>query len=104
MDVKPAHFFLFAFSLSIVLSERAKVNEAQEHRNDADRSRRHSAQMFEQQAKNQRKFGRKSLQNRPKIDEKSILGGFGRSRSFQGRVRTRSGRFVDGQKLPKGRS
>ena len=30
-------FFLFAFSLSIVLSERAKVNEAQEHRNDEDR-------------------------------------------------------------------
>ena len=37
-------FFLFAFSLSIVLSERAKVNEAQEHGNDADRSGRHSIQ------------------------------------------------------------
>ena len=72
-------FFLFAFSLSIVLSERAKVNEAQEHRNDTDRSRRHSDQMSEQQAKNQRKMDRKSakilaksIKNRRKIDQKSI--------------------------------
>jgi len=55
-------FFLFAFSLSIVLSERAKVNKAQEHRNDADRSRRHSAQ-------NVRTASEKSTKNRSKIDE-----------------------------------
>ena len=55
-------FFLIAFSLSIVLSERAKVNKAQEHRNDADRSRRHSAQ-------NVRTASEKSTKNRSKIDE-----------------------------------
>ena len=55
-------FFLFAFSLAIVLSERAKVNESQEHRNDGDRSRRHSAQKV-------RTASEKSTQNRSKIDE-----------------------------------
>ena len=50
-------FFLFVFSLSIVLSEQMKVNAAQEHRNDADRSRRHSAQ-------NVRTASEKSTKNR----------------------------------------
>ena len=49
--------FLFVFSLSIVLSEQMKVNAAQEDRNDADRSRRHSAQ-------NVRTANEKSTRNR----------------------------------------
>ena len=61
-------FFLFAFSLAIVLSERAKVNESQEHRNDGDRSRRHSAQKVRTGVKNRRKIGQKST----KIDDKSM--------------------------------
>ena len=60
-----AFFFLFAFSLAIVLSERAKLNESQELRNDADRSRRHSAQKV-------RTASEQSTQNRSKIDEKSM--------------------------------
>ena len=95
-----AFFFLIAFSLSIVLSERAKVNKAQEHRNDADRSRRHSAQ-------NVRTASEKSTRNQTKIDEnpcqinqkstKYRWGNFGGSRPIWGRVRTRSGRLADGQ-------
>ena len=48
---------LFVFSQSIVLSEQMNVNAAQEHRNDADRSRRHSAQ-------NVRTASEKSTKNR----------------------------------------
>ena len=56
--------FLFVFSLSIVLSKRATVNAAQEHRNDADRSRRHSDQ-------NVRTASEKSTKHRSKIGENS---------------------------------
>ena len=62
-------------------------------------------------AKNHRKIDRKSRKNRPKIDEKSteiveksFLGRFGRSRSRQGRFKTRSGRHSDAQKSVQGRS
>ena len=41
---------------------------------------------------------RKSTQNRRKIDENSMLGGFKRSKPFQARAGTRSGRVRDGQK------
>ena len=43
-------------------------------------------------------------ENEATIDEKSILGRFGRPRSFRGRVRTRSGRLLDAQLSPQGRS
>ena len=53
----------------------------------------------------ERKIDEKSLENqrksspkRRKIDENSILGGFGRSKLFQARSGTRSGRVRDGQK------
>ena len=47
---------------------------------------------------------RKSIPNRPQIKEKSILGWFGRPRSFRGRTRTRSRRCLDTQMTPQGRS
>ena len=62
-------------------------------------------------AKNHRKIDRKSRKHRPKIDEKSteiveksFLGRFGRSRSRQGRFKTRSGRHSCAQNSVQGRS
>ena len=49
-------------------------------------------------------YRRKSSPNRFKIHEKSILGGFGFSKPFQGHVQTRSGRLADAQRPPQGRS
>ena len=79
-----------------MLSERAKVNEAQEHRNDADRSGRHSAQ-------NVRTANEKSTKNRSKIDEKPCQLGqkLTENRSWaalgaQNRFRDASGRARDG--------
>ena len=73
---------------------RAKVNEAQEHRNDADRSGRHSAQ-------NVRTASEKSMKNWSRIDEKpcqvdqklienrswAVLGARNRFRDASGRAR-----------------
>ena len=75
-------FFLFAYSLSIVLSKRAKVNKAQEHRNDADRSRRHSVQNDRTASEKLTKNHRKIDQKRWKIDEKLVSAVSGRSGSF----------------------
>ena len=47
---------------------------------------------------------RKTKPNRREIVQKSLSGGFGRSKPFRGRAGTRSGRLVDGQMPPKGRS
>ena len=47
---------------------------------------------------------RKGIPNPRKINEKSILRRFGRPRPFRGRVRTRSGRLLDAQVPPQGRS
>ena len=94
-------FFLFAFSLLIVFSERAKVNEAQEHRNDANRSRNDSAQ-------NVRTASEKSTKNHSKIDENpsQIHSKSTRNRSWavlgtQGRFGDASGRARDGVWIPK---
>ena len=53
---------------------------------------------------NPTKILEKSIENRRKIDEKSLLGSFGRSRPCRGRVGTRSGRLLDAQKSLQGRS
>ena len=47
---------------------------------------------------------RKSMPDRPKIDEQSILSRPGRPKSFWGRLRTRSGRLLDTQMTAQGRS
>ena len=94
-------FFLFAFSLSIVLSERAKVNEAQEHRKDADRCGRHSTQNVrtanEKSTKNWSKIDEKPCQVEPKLMENrswAVLGA-------QNRFRDASRRARDGLWTPK---
>ena len=46
----------------------------------------------------------KTVLNRPKIDDKSILGRFGRPRPLRGGVRTRSGQVLEAQTPPQGRS
>ena len=46
----------------------------------------------------------KIYENPSQIEEKLILGRFGRPRSFRGCVRTRSGRFLDTQMMPQGQS
>ena len=50
------------------------------------------------------KIDEKSFENPSPIEEKLILGRFGRPRSFRGCVRTRSGRFLDTHMMPQGRS
>ena len=96
------HVFLpFAFSRSIVLSERMKVNEAQEHRNDADRSRRHSAQNVRTASKKSTKNRWKIDQNPCQIDQKSTKNRFSAVLGAQGRFGDVSGGARDGLRTPK---
>ena len=55
-------------------------------------------------SKDRSKIVEKPSQNRRKIDENSLLGGFGRPRLFRGRVGTRSGRARDAPKPAQERS
>ena len=86
-------FFLFSvFCLSIAVSERAKKKQ---------KSQRESRTKIERKStENRSKIG----QNRRKIEENSILGGFERSEPFRERAGTRSGRDRDAQNSPQGRS
>ena len=94
-------FFLFAFSLSIVLSERAKVNEAQEHKNDADRSRRHSAQNVRTASEKSTKNRSKIVENPCQIHQKSTKNRSWAVLGAQGRFGDASGRARDGFWTPK---
>ena len=89
-------FFLFAFCLSIVVSDRAnkKQNTQRESRMKVERKSAKKAM------ENQREIDH----HRQKIADISILGGFGRSKPFRGRARMRSGRLRDAQQPPQGRS
>ena len=89
-----AFFFLFAISVSIVLSGRAKVKEAQEHRKDADRSRRHSTQNVRTASEKSTKNRSKILENPSQIDQKftenrswAVLGAQSRFGDASGRAR-----------------
>ena len=82
-------FFLLAFCLLIVVSDRAKKKQ---------NTQRESHMKVEQTSA---KIPSKIDQNRRKVDEISIFGGFGRSRPLSGSARTHSGRLRDAQKLPK---
>ena len=87
-----AFFLFFVFCLSIAVSERAKKKQ---------KSQRESRTKIERKStENQSKIG----QNRRKIQENSILGGFGRSEPLRERAGTRSGRGRDAQNSPQGRS
>ena len=94
-------FLLFAFSRSIVLSERMKVNEAQEHRNDADRSRRHSAQNVRTASKKSTKNQWKIDENPCQIDQKSTKNRFSAVLGAQGRFGNASGGARGGLRTPK---
>ena len=87
-----AFFLFFVFCLSIAVSERAKKKQ---------KSQRESRTKIERKStENRSKIG----QNRRKIEENSILGGFERSEPFRERAGTRSGRDRDAQNSPQGRS
>ena len=90
---KPAHFlYVFAFCLSIAVSEQAKKKQ---------KSQRESRTKIEGKSTENRS---KINQNPRKIEENSILGGFGRLEPFRERAGTRSGRRRDAQNSPQGRS
>ena len=97
-------FFLFAFSLSIVLSERAKVNEAQEHRNDADRSGRHSAQNVGTASEKSMKNWSRIDENPCQVDQKLIENRSWAVLGARNRFRDASGRARDGFWTSVGRS
>ena len=101
-------FFLFAFSLvdrAQRASEGQRSTGTQERRGQKRKTQRPKCSNSERKINGKSvENRRKSSPNRPKIDEKSILGHFGRPRLFRGRVRTRSGRLWDVQMPPQGRS
>ena len=89
----PVRFFFFCV-LYVDHGQRTSKEET-------ERTKRDSRTKIERKStENRSKIG----QNRRKIEENSILGGFERSEPFRERAGTRSGRDRDAQNSPRGRS
>ena len=96
---------LARFTSACAFCQSFRQAQAPEQRkNGADESRRLSAKFVPSSCENRRKVARKSAKNQAKIDEKSLLAGFGRPKPFRGRVGMRSGRARDTPKPGRERS
>ena len=94
LDRRETRAFYFIVCVLLAVSASSGSTTTQELRGRKQRKQR----------RRRTKIQRKSSKNRSKIDEKSLLGSFGRSRPCRGRVGTRSGRLLDAQKSLQGRS
>ena len=93
----------FTLACALCLSFR-QAQAPEQRKNGADESRRLSAKFVPSSCENQGKGARKTTKNRAKIDEESLLAGFGRPKPFRGRVGTRSGRAREAPKPGRERS
>ena len=114
-DVKPARF---SFIVCVLQSKRGMCRHEEDQIDNApsnttvqewhgrkQKTQRQIRTIFLRKSRKRRsENSEKPSQNRRKIDEKSLLAGFGRSKPFRGHVRTRSGRAREAPKPGRERS
>ena len=89
MDGRETHAFYLIVCVLLAVSASSGNSTTQELRGRKQRIQRQiRTNILQNSTKNRPKIDEKPSQ----IDEKSLLGGFGRSKPFQGRAGTRSGR------------
>ena len=97
--------FYFSVCVLSVVSASSGTRTAQEWRGRKQKTQRQIRTIFLRKSRKRRsENSEKPSQNRRKIDEKSLLAGFGRPKPFRGRVGTRSGRAREAPKPGRERS
>ena len=105
LDGREARAFYFIVCVSSVVSASSGTTTAQDWRGRKQKTQRQIRTIFLRKSRTRRsENSEKPSQNRRKIDEKSLLAGFGRPKPFRGRVGTRSGRVREAPKPGRERS
>ena len=105
LDGRETRAFYFIVCVSSVVSASSGTTTAQDWRGRKQKTQRQIRTIFRRKSRTRRsENSEKPSQNRRKIDEKSLLGGFGRPKPFRGRVGTRPGRARGAPKLGRERS